>query len=84
MPRSPVTPVRAHHRLMRSIVKTNHKKDGVTPSRNELDRVAAVFEKAGGSWEGLFTGAIDDMSLLRRVIKIAAKNGYFSKAEDWT
>ena len=83
MPRSPTSPLKAHHRLLRSLVKTNHKKQNVSPTPAELDRIARVFVRAGGSWERTFKGSIEDVELLKRVIKVAIETGRMSKAEDW-
>jgi len=81
--RTPTTPVRADHRLMRALLKTGHKKAGVSPTPEELDRVAKVFVKAGGSWERVFKGSIDDVELIKRTLKVAVKQGYFTKAPKW-
>lgn len=83
MTTKPTTPVRAHHRLMMSLVKSGHKKDKVSPTPKELNRVAEVFRLAGGSWERLFKGSIEDMNLLKRTIKVAAGKGVFTKTLRW-
>lgn len=57
--------------------------DGYQPTPKELDRVSKVFQKAGGSWVAVFLGSADGVNLLRRVIKVAAKNGYLSKKPSW-
>lgn len=83
MKRTPTTPARAHHRIMLAMVGTNHKAAKVSPTPDELDRVATVFGRAGGSWEQLFRGSADDMNLLRKAIKVAVKQGVFTKTPDW-
>ena len=83
MPKSPTTPLRAHHRLMQTLVSTFHKGAGTEPRPGELDKAARVFVKAGGSWERAFLGSVDDMCLLKKVIKIAVKNGHFTKKPVW-
>lgn len=47
--------------------------------REEYDRIARVFSKAGGSWERLFKGNTDDMVLLKRVVKVALKQGHITR-----
>lgn len=83
MKRTPTQPARAHHRIMSSMVETNHKDAKVSPTPAELDRVATVFGLAGGSWERVFKGSIDDVNLLKKAIKIAVSNGVFTKTSDW-
>ena len=56
---------------------------GLSPTPEELERVSRVFIKAGGSWERFFKGANKDMTLLRKVLKIAKKKGCLSKSPDW-
>ncbi len=82
MTRTPTEPARAHHRIMLSMAEA-HKDPKVAPTPGELDRVARVFGLAGGSWERLFKGSIDDMGLLKKAIQVAVKNGLFTKKSDW-
>lgn len=79
--RTPTSPVRAHHRLMRSLLSTIQKKKDPTPE--QLDKVAKVFTRMGGSWERVFKGSAEDMVLLKRVLKIAAKRSVMSDKQDW-
>jgi hypothetical protein len=65
------------------MLSTMHEDAGLSPTPKELDRVAHVFEKAGGSWEKLTKGSVDDFDLMRRVIKVAVKKGYISKSPKW-
>ena len=84
MPRkTPTVPIRAYHRLMQTMVAMSHRKAKVQPLPEEFDRVSRVFEKAGGSWTGVFEGAVEDMRLLKKTIKVAVKSGVFSKAPDF-
>jgi len=53
------------------------------PRANEFDRVSRVFSKAGGSWKRIFHGSVEDINLLKTVLKVAAKNGYLTKKESW-
>ncbi len=58
-------------------------KRSVDPRPEELDRAAKVFVKAGGSWERLYNGSVDDMALLKQVLRIAAQDGYITPKADW-
>lgn len=80
---SPVTPPRADHRLMKKLIAINHKGKGFRPRPEDLDLCNRVFKRAGGSWERLFKGGVDDMNLLKRVLKVAAKQGRITKAPKW-
>lgn len=80
---SPVDPVQADHRfIMRMTTLTV--KDGVLPIPSEFDRVSRVFSKAGGSWKRIFGGSIEDIELLKKVIKEAVKHGFLTKKEKWS
>jgi hypothetical protein len=81
--KSPATPVQAHHRLLKTLVSLAKNGKDYDPRPKELDLVARVFVKAGGSWKGVFEGSIDEMLLLRSVIKVAAKRGVFTKNPQW-
>lgn len=76
------TPLRAHHRLMRHLVSTSGA-DGVDPRPEDLDRVASVFHRAGGSWERVFGGSVSDLGLLKRVLRVAVKGGHLTSAPNW-
>ena len=81
--RTPTSPTSSYHRLLRTMVTLNHEDEGLSPTPKELDLVAKVFVKAGGSWEKLAKGSVDDFDLMRRVIKVAIKKGYISKSPKW-
>jgi len=76
----PGDPSRADHRLVGYVLKTFFKDRKVLHVPEEFDRVGRVFERAGGSWEHLFKGSIRDINLLKRIVKIAIKEGFMSKA----
>jgi hypothetical protein len=67
---------------MRVLVQTGYKKK-FQPTPEEFGAVSRVFQRAGGSWARLFKGSVDDMTLLRKVIKVAAKRKMFSKMPKW-
>jgi hypothetical protein len=80
---SPQWPVRADHRFMVKLntVALNGK---AMPRPREFDRVSRVFSKIGGSWKRLFNGSVEDVNLLKKVMKVALKKGYLTKQEKWT
>ena len=76
----PKDPSRADHRFIRYQIKNFlGKKQPVMHIPAEYDRVARVFHKAGGSWERVFQGSARDIVLLRRILKIAIKQGFITK-----
>jgi hypothetical protein len=80
---TPTLPVKANHRLMKRLVAISKKGNTVDPRPEELDMCARIFKKAGGSWERLFKGGVDDMVLLKRVVKVAIQQGYLTKKLKW-
>jgi hypothetical protein len=79
---TPEWPTRADHRFILKMVKLTL--DGkVLLIPGEVNRVARVFSRAGGSWERLFLGSPDDVTLLKMVLKVAYKHGYLTKQEKW-
>lgn len=79
MKQTPTHPLRSHHRMMLTMLKGK----SFDPTPDELECVSRVFIKAGGSWERLFKGAVEDNALLRKVLKIARKKGFLSKVSNW-
>jgi hypothetical protein len=79
---TPEWPTRADHRFILKMVKlTLDGKIVLVP--NEFSRVSRVFSKAGGSWERVFHGSPDDVTLLKTVLKVAYKHGYLTKQQKW-
>ena len=79
---TPQSPVRSDHRF---IIKMAAMVLGgkIVPMPSEFDRVLRVFSKAGGSWKRVFNGSVEDINLLKTVLKVAFKNGYLTKTEPW-
>ena len=75
--KTPAFPVHAHHRLIMYMFKNPAKWE---PTPMELDRASRVFAKAGGSWVRLYQGSIDDVLLLRRIVKVGCKKGFFTQS----
>lgn len=79
---TPSWPVQADHRFILKMVKLTLE-GKVIPRPEEFNRVARVFVRAGGSWERLFRGSPDDVTLLKTVLKVAFKHGYMTKTQEW-
>jgi len=79
---TPSWPVQADHRFILKMVKLTLE-GKVIPRPDEFNRVARVFLQAGGSWERLFHGSPDDVTLLKTVLKVAFKHGYLTKTQEW-
>lgn len=79
----PKIPVRADHRYIAKVIGTTLE-GKVIEVPSEFSRVSRVFSKAGGSWERIFSGSIDDIRLLKKVIKVAFKKGFLTKKEPWS
>lgn len=78
----PLKPSRADQRLIRKIMDTMFS-GKVLHTEASYELIARVFQRAGGSWEKLFGGSVDDMVLLKRVLKVAFKKGHIPKASQW-
>lgn len=78
----PLKPSRADYRLIRKILDSSFP-GKVLHTEDSYELLVRVFQKAGGSWEKLFLGSSDDMSLLKTVLKVAFKKGHLPKAPDW-
>jgi len=81
--KSPTVPLKGCHRLMKALVGSAFGDKGVAPRPEEFDKISVVFQKAGGSWERLFTGSIDDMTLLRKTLQVAIEKGMVTKKPKW-
>jgi len=79
---TPTSPVRSDHRIIRKILESVHP-NKVVHIPTEYDKVSRVFVKAGGSWEGVFEGSIEDILLLKKIITIAIKYGHLTPSLRW-
>lgn len=85
MSMSATSPVKASHRFLLTVATSLiGGPKSYSPTPEELDRVSVVFLKAGGSWERLFTGAVDDVNLAKRVMRVAAKKGHLTEKPNWS
>jgi hypothetical protein len=66
----------ADHLYIRRLLSMHGKVQHV---RIEYDQIVSVFSTAGGSWERLFKGNCEDVTLLKRVVKVAVKKGHVTK-----
>lgn len=81
---SPEMPVRASHRYIARLLKTDFKDDHCAPDPTSLDRVCEVFTRLGGSWADLFLGSSEQVTLLRNVITAAIKNDVLPHKPKWS
>lgn len=77
----PSDPSQADHRVIQYVLKNFFPNKSCRSVPKEYDRISEVFRKAGGSWERLFTGSVNDINLLQKVVKVAIKNGFVTKRE---
>jgi hypothetical protein len=68
---------------MADLVGSGHKSAKLDPRPEEYERVSKIFQLMGGSWERVFKGSVDDVCLLKKTIKVAVKQGVFTKAAKW-
>lgn len=80
---APSTPLRAHHRLLKEILSSSFSDAGVSPTPEELDLVSKVFQRAGGSWVRVYGGAVRDVTLLKKTLKVAVAKNHLTKAPKW-
>lgn len=78
---SPIEPSRADHRFIKKVMESSFEEAEHVPK--EFNLIIAVFKKAGGSWERIFRGSVDDIVLLKKIIKIALKKGRITKKPKW-
>ena len=79
------TPVKASHRFLLTVA-TSLMGGGKSydPTPKELDFVSRIFIRAGGSWRRLFRGSVDDVNLVKRIMRIAGKKGYLTLKSNWS
>lgn len=63
---------RADYRMIKSILSIQGSPK-LRLTSAQLNRIGDVFEQAGGSWFRLFSGDIDDVVLLKKVVRVATK-----------
>ena len=77
-------PLRSDYRLIRRFILQSAKKDGsVSPTDRDMEKVVKAFRHFGGSWEKLFKGSTNEMTLLKKIIKIGVKKNLFTPSPSW-
>jgi hypothetical protein len=74
------SPLRADHRMLKSLLSLSGK-GSFDPRPEELDKMSSVFKRAGGSWKGVFQGSSDDVSKLKKVVKVAIQKKLVTPAD---
>lgn len=77
-------PLRASHRYIARLLKTDFKDKRRLPDPEALDRVCGVFAQLGGSWADLFLGSSEQVTLLRNVITAAITSGVLPRKPKWS
>lgn len=78
-------PNRSDYRLIQRLMKIQAKKGkGVSPTSEDFDKVNRAFYRLGGSWEMIFKGDTDSMSLLKKIIKVGIEKELFTKKNTWS
>lgn len=78
---SPISPSRADYRFLQKLMESSF--EGAEQIPAEFDLVLRVFKKTGGSWERIFKGSDQDITLLKRIIKVALKQKKITKKYEW-
>jgi len=78
---SPITPIQANHRFIQKCIRISC--DGAEERQEEIEHINDIFLRFGGSWEKIFKGDPEHIYSLKKIIKIAFKNGRISKKPDW-
>jgi len=76
----PLKPSRSDYQILKKILESSY---SVLHIPAEYDLIIAVFGKAGGKWGRVFEGDSEQIRLLKRVVKVAYKNEYLTRAPKW-
>ena len=76
----PDYPTRADYRFIKKILDM-HYSSKVEYRATEFEKLSNVFLKAGGSWEALFKGSTKDVSLMKKIVKIAVKKKFLTPSK---
>jgi hypothetical protein len=77
-------PIRASHRYISRLLKTDFRDDRRAPDPEALDHVCEVFAQLGGSWADLFLGSAEQVGLLRNVITAAISSDVLPRKPKWS
>ena len=75
-------PIRADYRIIQQILSSSLS-GKVEHDPKEYQKIVGAFKVAGGSWEKVFKGSVDDIVLLKDLIKKAFDAGDLTKKHDW-
>lgn len=78
----PLVPSRADYRFIRRLLSASYGSK-VEHIIAEYDAIGEVFARKGGSWQRLFLGSSEDITLLKSIIRVAYKKGFLTKAQAW-
>lgn len=76
-------PLRADHRLIKKVISITLG-GRVEHVLREFNLISSLFSKKGGSWVRLYQeGSVDDLVLLKKIIKSLYKQGRITKRTSW-
>lgn len=84
MKATPSLPLKAHHRLLLHMISAFYGDAKIDPRPEELDRISRVFQRAGGSWDRFYAGSMDEVDLLKKVLKVAVAKKFISASSKWS
>ena len=79
---NPKTPIRSDYRLIKKLLSQKYgKKVEIIPK--EVNTISENFTESGGSWVKLHEGCPEQLSHLKRIIKIMVQNKQITKKQLW-
>jgi hypothetical protein len=79
----PSDPMRADHRMIKELLQIMGRHDKVQHCPEEYARVIGAFCGIGGKWEDVFKGSVEQVALLKKILKHAIDNKWLSPAPKW-
>ena len=79
---NPKSPIRADYRFIKQVLGSVLE-GKVEPRPEDFDVICRVFAKKGGSWERIFKGSPQDVSLLKNILKAAFQMGALTPRPNW-
>jgi hypothetical protein len=71
-------PSAAAHQIIMKVLESSFGEE-VVHIQKEYDHVVGAFEAGGGSWYRFHRGSVEDIQLLKRLVKAAVKKGHISR-----
>lgn len=78
----PLVPSRADFRFLKKLLASSYGSK-IEHRPDEYEIISKVFVRAGGSWERVFLGSFRDVSLLKKVIRVAYDKGHLTRLPEW-